>query len=45
MLTMSLPHQEFITVGAASDDDYDDELILMKLCVLLCMYQNVPQDT
>ena len=26
-------------------DDFDGESLLMKLCVLLCMPQNAPQNT
>ena len=30
---------------AASNDDFHDEPLLKKLCVLLCMPQNAPQNT
>ena len=31
--------------SSASSNDYDDETLLKKLCVLLCMPQNAPQNT
>ena len=29
--------------SSASDDDFDDESLLKKLCMLLCMPQNAPE--
>ena len=29
--------------SSASNDDFDDEPLLNKLCVLLCMLQNAPE--
>ena len=31
--------------SSASDDDFDDEPLLKKLCVLLCMPQDAPECT
>ena len=31
--------------SSASDDDYNDQPLLKKLCVLPCMSQNAPQNT
>ena len=32
-----------VPVSSASNDDYDDDLPLKKLCVFLCMPQNAPE--
>ena len=31
--------------SSASNDDYDDETLLKRLCMLLCMPQNAPECT
>ena len=34
-----------VPVSSASDEDYDDDPPLKKLCVFLCMPQNAPEYT